>query len=749
MRSTLLLACLALALPVATGCGPGRARPPSPPSRSWEALGRERERLGATEEAARDYRLAVEADSTNLDAFEALDRLGSLPDSPRPDPWGKGYLAALRVETQAERRAALEDLARARPGDPRVWRALGECLLLLKEEEAALEAFEKAAEQGPWDGRSWDGLARARFLCRDWDGAIEAARKAAGIDPGLVRAQIFLAVKELADRKFRDAIRRLEDVALRRPDRPFTEDEKFVWWLAHDRALKRLAAVRDLPVGLDLARRATERFDEAGAWTHLAWFAGEVGDGAEARRAIREALARDPFDPVAARLARRLDFEDGRFEEGLATWARTVPAWWIFNLLTGRLTGRYGAIEETAEKGDRDALAAACRAAGWFDEAAALGVPEPEDARRFRRFLADLALYVYRHYVALEEGTGEISLGDFVHGVESLWGEDAPFDFDLDLSTYYLVVSENDPLAPVEGSLGDYLAERGYFFDLSDAQGYVDFRLMHVLATDERTETIGEREVPYRVLLSDATVIPSYDEHRWGDLRRAGRTFLSRRGFYLSADALASSPEGTRRLVELSRREPETLPEGDYDPVAARDLARRALEPLKLAEHLDPRTLEKLNQGVLRVRLENVFHHELGHVLDFGHLVPLGCHLADNFWIAISNGFSPSAIHARFERAAEIYAIARAKVPALALLDNLRRLRVDRSSLSYLIYVAWTDEEPEESPYYRGALDIIEELADRAREEGDVRPAARIVAELSDERVRELALEMAAAEGIQ
>ncbi len=739
-----LLAFLVLPL---FACGAARSGGPSAQSWSWFEEGRRFAREGRREEATAAFRWAIEADPRNMEAYVFLQAEGGpVPD---PPPEMAPLADALAIPDAPARAAALESWVATSPDDAAGWRSLGEARLASAAAEGAVTAFEEALGLFDRDPRAWDGLARARFDSGDWSGALVAAREAARRDPGLVDSQIYLAVDELVDRKYRDAIRRLADLALRRPDAPLAGEQRLVWWLGYDRALKRMAWTGDWAAGAELAREGTTRFQSASIESLAALFELALGREDEARRRVERALELDPYQPRAARLFRRLAFADGRYAEGLAAWARTVPIDQVLDP-ANELAPVYREIDEAARVGDRERLARASLAAGWFDEAEALGLALDPEARRFRRFLDDLVRFVLTHDADLEEGRASPSTGEFVHEVEALWGETPPFSFAADLETWYVVASENDPLAPAEGSLGAYLARYGYFFDLSDAQGWVDFRLMHAVSRRTFTAVADGESFRYSVLVSDDTPVPSYDEFQWGDLRRAGRTFLSRNGYYLSADALVTSRPA---LVDLARQgfdPPDATRTGDeYDPVAARELARRNLGPFLQAgdpTSWDAATWHRFAARVLAQRLENTGCHELGHVVDFQHLVPFSSHPFENLSILVGHGFSQDLIHTRFERAAETYSLATSPNTALVLLDNLDRLEIDRTSLSYLIRLAWTGEPPEDSPYYEGALQIFQGVAELSG--GPETGVAAHVASLPEDRVRTLAAELAADEGV-
>jgi cytochrome c-type biogenesis protein CcmH len=121
--------------------------------------------------------------------------------APKAEPTPSG--AAMTVE-------ALEEAARASPGDARAWSALGEAYFVREEYSRAAAAYERATAVDAKGAGYWSALGEARVMASAQDpmppAALDAFRKAAAIDARDPRARYFLAVKKDLDGDHKGAV---------------------------------------------------------------------------------------------------------------------------------------------------------------------------------------------------------------------------------------------------------------------------------------------------------------------------------------------------------------------------------------------------------------------------------------------------------------------------------------------------------------------------------------------------------------
>jgi tetratricopeptide (TPR) repeat protein len=571
----------------------------------------------------------------------------------------------------------------------------------------------------------------------------------------------------MAQRRHLEAVESFESIDRWSPTYRWRWDEQYAYRTAWKRTLSRFREDGQFAIGLLLSRRATTRWPHPDLWAHHGYFAGALGHSQESESAYRKALQIDPYHLESSRGLRRILFQQGQIEKGLSRWKKTHLVHRILergNLVATRyqtLLDRGQALESDPSPENRLEWARSLGHAGWLEEASDTyrSLPpvfrqrhrrEIEDLRAFRGWIHamhGLFLDIYRRRA---RGETTPSYSRVRQRMQILCPERFGLDIGADLKHYYAVFSESDPFHPQPGGLGRLLDRYNYFADLHNGTGEPELRLMHRLEHRRvRDRLFSGLDGRFEVLISDRTLIPSFSEYLWGDLRLSGRAFLSRRGFYLCVDTLQPSLPGLKRLIERTRKAPPHNPNirgVTWDPAAARILERRHLTESLL---LDPNSTrepqwDEMHRRQLQARLDNVWYHELGHIADFHHYVPMYAHLLRNLGMALSQGFSPGKIHTRFEEIAETYSLARSPHTPLILLDNLRRLHLDPDSLLYRLHVAWQETSPEDSPYTRAAKHIFTRLGHSKRGSRKVGSIPYQLSRTDSEKIRERTRELLA-----
>jgi tetratricopeptide (TPR) repeat protein len=607
------------------------------------------------------------------------------------------YLRA-RLEDRESRRASLEVLASRTPpfeeaaialgdlffedgdrrsalawwscADPRSPRALARAAYVLGDLDAArraLEAYDRTPEPRLPDGF----VAAACFAIGDRERGerlLDEAR-ALGVEDAataLVRGLACLEAGdgEAASRAFERAI------ALGRP--PIVPPDAYV--RATVEAVGALIRERRANEAEDLALLAASRVPVASELHHAAALAALArGDEPAALDRALRATALEAPSGVAARLARLLLVRAGRPEEAYRVWAESLPARALFGR-ENELLPRLEALRDVARAagGRRDdralwhGLARAFVACGWFEEAQAaldrLGLEDREVEMR-----VDLARRVRDALDALPQGARPAA------AVEAVRAAAREAGLSRERAAIELEGGEAGTLATPAAPLVRELLESGLVLDIGDGGDHRRARLLAAVYLRHRGRAL-------EIWAEGATAglagpMPRPPQAPPGLLGRA--TPLGT-GFFVDLDAVRPSAAEALELAAARPEEAFSVETGAAAPGAIEgSAALRAVLAWRAAATLGPRAVVDARSAFLALfeaRARYVAEHEAGHLADLAGLVPPLAHPFANLGRVIGAGFSPEAIAARYEEIAELFALARAPVPWVALLSLERAL---------------------------------------------------------------------------
>ncbi|MCA9322857.1 MAG: hypothetical protein KDB53_19105, partial [Planctomycetes bacterium] len=416
------------------------------------------------------------------------------------------------------------------------------------------------------------------------------------------------------------------------------------------------------------------------------------GDPYGALELARRAVTGGATDQRAVQVLRRLA---GRgIEEAFLTWCRALeindvrrPALRDLEALLAEensetpVAGPARAVGSSSSKHALQLLSA-FQSAGWHEEAlqwvaahgeGSLGVEvreKVEAIRRHRRLVAKLQLLARELEMGLRP-TVSADLDELLATIAALIESEcgipaAAGNLVLRLPFVGEILDNGEFPA---GSINDYFQSRGQVLFAGKVTGEsARFFLMNVVDGPRRRDPWSGRvsEEGYFEYLGENVLVRPGDD-AFGET--AGRALY--RSYYLDLDILI--PWKRRLLAEID------LP----DQTRQRLLSTRGLEAngFEQRTRID-RPLEAATSLLLRAwtlhgdlpLVETVRAHELGHLVDARHYLPIENRFLSNLWLALQGGFVAGGIMSYLEEAAELHALRHGPSPHLVLAELVRSI---------------------------------------------------------------------------
>jgi len=267
------------------------------------------------------------------------------------------------AETPADPLAELERRAAAEPGNAGAWQQLGFALFARGQYAEAAAAYERAVESDPNSAVLWSSLGEARVLASERDpmpsAAREAFRRAAALDPKDPRTRYFLAVEKDLAGDHEGAIAEWLALLAETPEgAPWDAD---LWrTIEQVGAINGIAVADRIAAALDLRAAAPAGSAPGSAALAAATQAipGPTREQLEAASALRPAEQQAMAEEMVARLAARLEREPG----DVAGWVMLMRSYKTL----GRDAEARAALRRAvaANPADRDELRSAAQSLG-------------------------------------------------------------------------------------------------------------------------------------------------------------------------------------------------------------------------------------------------------------------------------------------------------------------------------------------------------------------------------------------------
>ena len=257
------------------------------------------------------------------------------------------------ADTVVDPLAELEARAVAEPGNAGAWQELGFALFERGRFAEAAAAYDKATRADPDSAVLWSSLGEARVMASERDPmpapALEAFRKAAALDPKDPRARYFLAVEQDLAGDHQGAIAAwLALLAETPPDAPWEADLR--------RTIEQVGSINAIEVDQRIASALELRPDAPAPAPAMAAIPGPTAEQLAAASALRpaeqQAMAEEMVARLAARLARESDDVEGwvMLMRSYRTLGRDADARGALRNAVAANPGRQGELEKAAEE---------------------------------------------------------------------------------------------------------------------------------------------------------------------------------------------------------------------------------------------------------------------------------------------------------------------------------------------------------------------------------------------------------------
>src|SRR5918993_125490 len=349
---------LALATVVATGC----AKSAADYVKSGDAFAKD----GKHREALIEFRNAVQKEATHGDARLKLadthEKLGEIPQAYREyvraaDLLPKNVAVQIKAGTylllagrnddakvRAERALAVE------PKNVEAQLLLGNAAAGLKDLDTAVKQIEGAIALAPANDRGYSSLGLIQLAKGDATAAEAAFRKAVEVAPKSAQAHLGLGNYLWAANRRDEAAEQLEQALALAPDNPIANRLMATFHVSGpnpEKAEPYFKALADMPGNTDgrltlaeyylrvgkvdqgkktLLAAASEKATYAPATRRLAAMAYEEGRKVDAYKQAEELLSKDPKDADTLVMKGRMQFADGKVDEGLTTFKAAAAA---------------------------------------------------------------------------------------------------------------------------------------------------------------------------------------------------------------------------------------------------------------------------------------------------------------------------------------------------------------------------------------------------------------------------------------
>jgi putative PEP-CTERM system TPR-repeat lipoprotein len=220
----------------------------------------------------------------------------------------------LRSGNPAGARAALEAALNLSPGDVRALGALNQTFVQQNQSQAAVKKVEEFASKQPKSAPVQDFLGVLLLNKGDVKGARVAFEAAKAADPKFLRADLALAATDVADRKYDDALNRLNGILTTQPD-----DVQARLWLGNVKMFK-----RDYNGALEAYSRVvrSDFSNPTGLNNYAFLLAQEAHKLDEALKYAQRAQELEPDNPEFADTLGWILFEKGLYQPAIVQLAR-------------------------------------------------------------------------------------------------------------------------------------------------------------------------------------------------------------------------------------------------------------------------------------------------------------------------------------------------------------------------------------------------------------------------------------------
>ncbi len=604
-----------------------------------------------------------------------------------------------------------------------------------------------------------------------WPKALEYARQARNLAPHLVKTYFFEAADCLIRGEYLVAWQWFDTVRISFPNYVFTNDDLLGLQATLWRILLQLERDNLPKTGLELANQALKYFPNHPLYLSFqAKFLYFLGRIEESENSLQLALAQNPYELQAIQQYRLLLFKQGKYQQAFALWQKIIPQKMLLDP-ENKIRNLYINLKNSVEQIDFAKVDTLLNLAkdltkfGWEKEALLVyeKIPgtfsEQQQLQQHLKFLQGIRLIIEQNYRS--KNISIIRILDQINVLAKKCQIPLSLQPSQEFDSYFIVVRETNPYDPQPGTLSEYLASYNKMFDLGNNYGYLDCRMMNRISWKLYNREIFGKNVSYNVIVGDETQIDNYIGYHSGSPKVAGRAFLSFQGFYIALDTIRPSLrflqilyENITKVSSVSKKKSLSVPNQEsyiflqnsnfaenqeinkmlqknisqnsteklgfeYDSNLVANLIRKSLFltlnnwPDKVSIN-DVKFWNSLYIAILERQIELVHFHELGHLNDFPCFLPMMTNLGNLVEMLWEQKFSPERIQMRFESIAETFGLTHTSDPYYYLAQIMERMDVNYSGIFELVYWAWYGKMPNQDPYYRASLDILNTIQDLA-----------------------------------